>query len=58
MKRKTISVRLETRKKRKDADLDVDRWQIAYIREGIRQADAGEFASEARVAAAFARRRK
>jgi hypothetical protein len=34
MKRKTISVRLETRKKRKDADLDVDQWQIAYIREG------------------------
>jgi RHH-type rel operon transcriptional repressor/antitoxin RelB len=41
-----------------DAYLDVHQWQIEHIREGIRQADAGEFASEAQVAAAFARRRK
>lgn len=41
-----------------DAYLDVHQWQIEHIREGVRQADAGEFASEAQVAAAFARRRK
>ena len=41
-----------------DAYLDVHQWQIAHIREGIRQADAGEFATEAQVAAAFRRRRK
>ena len=41
-----------------DAYLEVHQWQIQHIREGIRQADAGEFASEAQVAAAFARRRR
>jgi RHH-type rel operon transcriptional repressor/antitoxin RelB len=41
-----------------DAYLDVQRWQIEHIKEGIRQADAGEFASEAEVKAAFARWRK
>jgi RHH-type rel operon transcriptional repressor/antitoxin RelB len=41
-----------------DAYLEVHQWHIRHIREGIRQADAGEFASEAQVAAAFARRRK
>ena len=41
-----------------DAYLEVHQWQIKHIRGGIRQADAGEFASEAQVAAAFARRRK
>jgi RHH-type rel operon transcriptional repressor/antitoxin RelB len=41
-----------------DAYLEVHQWQIKHIRAGIRQADAGEFASEAQVAAAFARRRK
>ena len=41
-----------------DAYLEVHQWQIRHIQEGIRQADAGEFASEAQVAAAFARRRK
>lgn len=41
-----------------DAYLEVHQWQIEHIREGVRQADAGEFASEAQVAAAFARRRK
>ncbi|MGD0295692.1 MAG: ribbon-helix-helix protein, CopG family [Bryobacteraceae bacterium] len=41
-----------------DAYLEVHQWQIEHIREGIRQADAGEFASEAQVAAAFARWRK
>lgn len=33
----------------------VDCWQIARIEEGLRQAEAGEFASEEEVAAAFAR---
>ncbi len=60
MKRETKSVRLETRKRRKamDAHFDVHQWQVDHIREGICQADAGEFASKAEIAAAFARRRK
>jgi RHH-type transcriptional regulator, rel operon repressor / antitoxin RelB len=29
-----------------DAYLDAHRWQMDHIREGLRQADAGEFASE------------
>jgi len=37
-----------------DAYLEVHRWQIEHIKEGIRQADAGEFASDAEVTAAFA----
>lgn len=37
------------------AYLEVHRWQLAHIREGIRQADAGEFASDEEVAAAFDR---
>jgi RHH-type transcriptional regulator, rel operon repressor / antitoxin RelB len=41
-----------------DAYLDVHRWQLEHIQEGIRQADAGEFASETAVAAAFSRWRK
>ena len=41
-----------------DAYLEVHRWQIEHIKEGIRQADAGEFATDAEVAAAFARWRK
>ena len=41
-----------------DAYLDVHQLQIEHIKEGIRQADDGEFASEAEVAAAFARWRK
>jgi RHH-type rel operon transcriptional repressor/antitoxin RelB len=41
-----------------DAYLDVHQWQIEHINEGIRQADAGEFATEAEVAAAFSRWRK
>ncbi len=41
-----------------DAYLEVHRWQIEHIKEGIRQADAGEFASDAEVTAAFARWRK
>ena len=30
-------------------------WQVAHIAEGLRQADAGEFATDAEVAAAHAR---
>jgi len=41
-----------------DAYLDVHQWQIEHIQEGIRQADAGESASDAEVAAAFSRWRK
>jgi RHH-type rel operon transcriptional repressor/antitoxin RelB len=41
-----------------DAYLDVQKWQIEHIKEGIRQADAGEFATDAEVAAVFSRWRK
>jgi len=41
-----------------DAYLDVHRWQIEHIKRGLRQANAGKFATKAEVAAAFARRRK
>jgi predicted transcriptional regulator len=33
-------------------------WQVDHIREGLRQADAGEFAGEAEMKKAFSRRRK
>jgi predicted transcriptional regulator len=41
-----------------DNYLDVYEWQVAHIKEGVRAAKAGEFATEAEVAAAFARWRK
>lgn len=34
-----------------EAYLDVHAWQIAHIEDGLRQADAGEFADEEEVAA-------
>lgn len=40
---------------KRGAYIEVHQWQIKHILEGIRQVDAGEFANEARVAAAFAR---
>ena len=40
------------------AYLELHAWQVAHIEEGLRQADAGEFASEAEVADAFARWRR
>jgi len=40
-----------------DAYLDVHRWQLDHIEEGLRQAEAGEFASPEEVTAAFARLR-
>lgn len=40
------------------AYLDLQAWQVEHIEEGMRQADAGEFASEAEVRAAFARWRR
>jgi predicted transcriptional regulator len=33
-------------------------WQMEHIREGLRQADAGEFATEAEMKTTFSRRRK
>jgi predicted transcriptional regulator len=33
-------------------------WQIEHIREGLRQANAGEFATEAEMKAIFSRRHK
>jgi predicted transcriptional regulator len=41
-----------------DQAAEVPHWQIEHIQEGIRQADAGEFASDADVEAAFSRWRK
>ena len=38
-----------------DAYLATHRWQIAHIEHGLRQAEAGEFASEDEINAAFAR---
>jgi predicted transcriptional regulator len=40
------------------AYLELHAWQVAHVKEGVRQADAGEFASEAEVADAFARWRR
>ena len=40
-----------------DAFLAVHRWQIAEIEDGLRQANAGEFASDAEVDAAYAKLR-
>jgi predicted transcriptional regulator len=40
------------------AYLELHAWQVAHIEEGLRQADAGELASEAEVAEAFARWRR
>jgi predicted transcriptional regulator len=41
-----------------DADLDIHQWQNEHIQEGIRQADAGEFAGETEVAREFSRWRE
>ncbi len=41
-----------------DAYLQVQQWQLEHIKEGLRQADAGEFATEEEVAAVFARWRQ
>jgi predicted transcriptional regulator len=40
------------------AYLELHAWQLGHIKEGMRQADAGEFAPEAEVRAAFARWRR
>lgn len=40
-----------------DAYLDVQQWQIEHIRKGLRQANAGQFATEAEMKAALAPRR-
>ncbi len=37
------------------AYLEIYRWQVEHIKEGLRQADAGEFASDQEVARAFKR---
>jgi len=38
--------------------LDVHRWQLDHIREGVRQANAGEFGTEAEMKTTFSRRHK
>ena len=35
--------------------VDLQEWQVEEIREGLREADAGEFASDEEVAAVFAK---
>ena len=40
------------------AYLELHAWQLEHIKEGMRQADAGDLASEAEVRAAFARWRR
>jgi predicted transcriptional regulator len=41
-----------------DNYLDIYQWQTEHIKEGLRQAKAGKFATDAEVTAAFARWRK
>jgi predicted transcriptional regulator len=41
-----------------EAYIEVQHWQIAHIKEGLRQADAGEFVSNERVKKALAKWRK
>jgi predicted transcriptional regulator len=41
-----------------DAYLDAHQWQIEHIKKGLRQAEAGQFATEKEVAKAFARWRR
>ncbi len=41
-----------------DAYLDAHRWQTEHIEKGLRQAQAGQFASDKEVARAFARWRR
>ena len=41
-----------------EAYLDVHRWQTDHIREGLRQANAGEFATQSEMKAIFSRRRQ
>jgi predicted transcriptional regulator len=41
-----------------EAYLDFHRRQVDHIREGLRQADAGEFATATQMKATFSRRRK
>ena len=38
--------------------IDTYRWQVEHIQEGLRQADAGKFASDAEAASAFSKWRK
>jgi predicted transcriptional regulator len=38
-----------------DTYLDVEAWQDSHIQEGLRQADAGEFASDEQVARVFSK---
>jgi predicted transcriptional regulator len=40
------------------AYVDAHQWQVEHIMRGVKQADAGKFASEAEVKKAFARWRK
>ncbi|TPW20478.1 MAG: hypothetical protein FD126_1647 [Elusimicrobia bacterium] len=57
MQKNTVAFRLDGGKKRA-LDSETHRWHIEHIKEGLRQAKAGEFASEGEVKAAFAKWRK
>ena len=46
------------RKKKVTNYPEVHKWQIAHIKQGLRQAEAGEFAKQPEVSSAFARWRK
>lgn len=41
-----------------DTYLEIHRWQMEHIQKGLRQADAGKFATEAEMKATFSRRKK
>ena len=54
MARETKTVRIQPQIQ---AHIDVHRWQIDHIRQGLREADAGKFATEAEVSRTIARLR-
>ena len=62
MGKTTITFRVDARKKDAldaiAAYLDAHEWQIEHIKKGVRQADAGKFATEKDVNAAMARWRR
>jgi len=53
MNKRTITFRMDARKTKALDALAV--WQAAHIKEGLRQAEAGKFATDKEVSAAFAR---
>ena len=64
MRKRPITLRADAQKRKTMTaiatinSLEVHQWQTAHIKEGLRQADAGEFARNSEVTSAFSRRRK